>query len=157
MMPNRKQAITERAVGVLSILLVLTAVMHSQVPSRWSPEQANDWYAKQPWIIGSNFIPSDAVNQLEMFQAETWSPQLNDKELGLAEGIGMNTMRVFLQDRLWNQDPKGFKTRLDDFLATTAKHHIRVLFVLFDSCWDPFPKLGPQHPPVPGIHSSGWV
>jgi hypothetical protein len=29
--------------------------------------------------------------------------------------------------------------------------------VLFDSCWDPYPKLGPQHPPIPGVHNSGWV
>ena len=30
-------------------------------------------------------------------------------------------------------------------------------FVLFDSCWDPHPKLGPQLPPVPGVHNSRWV
>ena len=147
----------ERVIGVLSVMLALAVPVHSQAPSRWSSEHANDWYSKQPWIVGSNFVPSDAINELEMFQAGTWNPQLNDKELGLAEGIGMNTMRVFLQDQLWTQDPKGFKARLDDFLAIAAKHHIRVLFVLFDSCWDPFPKLGPQHPPVPGIHNSGWV
>jgi hypothetical protein len=29
--------------------------------------------------------------------------------------------------------------------------------VLFDSCWEPNPKLGPQHPPIPGVHNSGWV
>jgi hypothetical protein len=92
-----------------------------------------------------------------MFQADTFNPALNDKELGLAESVGMNTVRVFLQDQLWSQDPEGFKKRLDAFLAIAAKHHIRPLLVLFDSCWDPFPKLGPQHPPTPGIHNSGWV
>jgi hypothetical protein len=156
-MTNRKNKVMACTVGVLSLMLALAAGLHSQTPLRWSTEQANDWYAKQPWIVGSNFIPSDAINQFEMFQAETWNPQLNDKELGLAEDIGMNTMRVFLQDQLWNQDPKGLTKRLDQFLTIAAKRHIRVLFVLFDSCWDPFPKLGPQHPPVPGIHNSGWV
>jgi hypothetical protein len=73
------------------------------------------------------------------------------------EGIGMNTMRVFLQDQLWTQDPEGFKKRLDTFLTISAKHHIRPLLVLFDSCWEPNPKLGPQHPPIPGVHNSGWV
>ena len=29
--------------------------------------------------------------------------------------------------------------------------------MLFDSCWDPYPKLGPQHAPTPGVHNSGWV
>ena len=69
----------------------------------------------------------------------------------------MNTMRVFLQDQLWQQDAKGFTKRLDIFLAIAAKHHIRPLLVLFDSCWETNPHLGPQHPPIPGVHNSGWV
>jgi hypothetical protein len=125
--------------------------------TRWSEEQANAWYAKQPWLVGANYVPSDAINQLEMFQVDTFNPALNDKELGLAESIGMNTVRVFLQDQLWTSDPEGFKKRLDAFLTIAAKHHIKPLLVLFDSCWDPMPKLGPQHPPIPGIHNSGWV
>jgi hypothetical protein len=124
---------------------------------RWSEEKANAWYAHQPWLVGANYVPSDAINQLEMFQAETFNPEINDRELGLGESIGMNTMRVFLQNQLWEQDPEGFKQRLEQFLAIAAKHHIRPLLVLFDSCWDPNPKLGPQHPPIPGVHNSGWV
>ena len=69
----------------------------------------------------------------------------------------MNTMRVFLHNLLWEQDPQGFQKRMDDFLTIAARHHIRPVFVLFDSCWEPFPKLGPQHPPIPGVHNSGWV
>jgi hypothetical protein len=124
---------------------------------RWTEAQANDWYQKQPWLVGANFIPSNAINQLEMFQAATFDPAINDRELGLAESIGMNTVRVFLQDQLWEQDPDGFKKRLDIFLSIAAKHHIRPLLVLFDSCWETNPRLGPQHPPIPGIHNSGWV
>ena len=129
----------------------------AQHPARWSAEKANTWYAQQPWLVGANYVPSDAINQLEMFQAATWNPQLNDKELGMAQGIGMNTMRVFLQDQLWQQDPEGFKQRLDAFLTIASKHGIKPILVLFDSCWDPNPKLGPQHPPIPGVHNSGWV
>lgn len=125
--------------------------------ARWNTQQANDWYAKQPWLVGANFIPSDAINELEMFQAETFNPKLIDRELGLGESIGMNTMRVFLQDQLWEQDSKGFLERLNVFLGIAAKHHIRPLFVLFDSCWETNPHLGPQHPPIPGVHNSGWV
>lgn len=124
---------------------------------RWSEQKANEWYAQQPWLVGANFIPSDAINELEMFQAATFNPSLNEKELGLAESIGMNTVRVFLQDQLWQQDPEGFKKRLDAFLAIAAKHHIKPLLVLFDSCWETDPHLGPQHPPIPGVHNSGWV
>jgi hypothetical protein len=141
----------------LSLFLLVAASALAQPRARWNEKQANDWYAKQPWLVGANFIPSDAINQFEMFQAATFNPSLNDQELGLGESIGMNTMRVFLQDQLWQQDPEGFKKRLDAFLAVAAKHHIRPLLVLFDSCWETDPHLGPQHPPIPGVHNSGWV
>ncbi len=128
-----------------------------ETPSRWSPEVANQWYAKQPWLVGSNFLPSYAANELEMWQANTFDPKRIDKELGWAEGIGMNTMRVFLHDLLWKQDSEGFKTRIETFLGLCAKHHIKPLFVLFDSCWDPNPQLGRQPKPQPGIHNSRWL
>lgn len=124
---------------------------------RWTEAQAKSWYDGQRWLVGSNYAPATAINQLEMWQAETWDPKRIDYELGLAQGIGMNTMRVFLHDQLWAQDPEGFKRRIDEFLQIAARRGIKPLFVLFDSCWDPDPKLGPQHPPIPGVHNSGWV
>ncbi len=142
---------------VLTFVFVLLLTAVAEARARWTPAEANAWYARQPWLVGANYIPSDAINEFEMFQATTFNPALNDKELGMAEGIGMNTMRVFLQDQLWTEDPQGFTKRLDAFLAIAAKHHIRPILVLFDSCWEPDPKLGPQHPPIPGVHNSGWV
>jgi len=139
--------------GVCGGLLVSAAAQQSP----WSEERANQWYAKQPWLVGANFLPSNAVNELEMWQGETFDPAEIDRELGWAEQIGMNTMRVFLHNLLWDQDAPGFQKRIDQFLAIAAKHHIRPVFVLFDSCWDPNPKLGPQRPPIPGVHNSGWV
>jgi hypothetical protein len=133
------------------------AVRSQTAPARWTEAQANAWYDRQPWLVGANYVPSDAINQLEMFQAATFNPALNDRELALGESIGMNTMRVFLQDQLWSSDPAGFKDRLNQFLAIAARHHIRPILVLFDSCWEPNPHLGPQHPPIPGVHNSGWV
>jgi hypothetical protein len=82
-----------------------------QVAERWSAERANQWYSRQPWLVGANYIPSDSINELEMFQAATFNAALNDKELGMAESIGMNTIRVFLQDQLWEQDSKLVWTR----------------------------------------------
>jgi len=124
---------------------------------RWSEQKAADWYAQQPWLVGSNYVPKSAINELEMWQEPTFDPTQIDKEFGWAEAMGMNTMRVFLHDLLWQQDAPGFRKRIDQFLTIAARHHIRPLFVLFDSCWDPAPRLGPQHPPVPGVHNSGWV
>jgi hypothetical protein len=125
-------------------------------PPRWTADAANVWYAKHPWPVGSNYLPANAINELEMWQAATFSPKRIDTELGWAESLGMTTMRVFLHDLLW-QDKAGFKKRLNTFLTIANKHRIKPMFVLFDSCWDPNPKLGPQHEPRPGIHNSGWV
>lgn len=125
-------------------------------PERWSQAKADAWYAKQPWLFGSNYNPASAINQLEMFQAETFNPKEIDKELGWAEELGATTARVYLHDLLW-QDSTGFKKRLDQFLDIAAKHKIKPILVLFDSCWDPFPKLGQQHEPTPGVHNSGWL
>ena len=146
--------------GLVSAYLVfaITMCLHSvAVTQRWPEEKANSWYEQQPWPVGSNYIPASAINQLEMWQAATFDTPEIDKELGWAEGIGMNTMRVFLHDLLWQQDSSGFKERIDQFLTIASKHHIRTVLVLFDSCWDPHPQLGPQHPPIPGVHNSGWV
>ena len=92
---------------------------------RWTEAQANAWYAVQPWPVGANFLPSTAINELEMWQGDTFDPETIDRELGWAEGIGMNTMRVFLHNLLWEQDPKGFTQRIDTFLTIAARHHIR--------------------------------
>ena len=143
-----------------TLILSVTATGYSQprvALHRWTEKAANNWYAKQPWLVGSNYIPATAINELEMWQEETFDPERIDKELGWAESIGLNTMRVFLHDLPWQQDPKGFQKRIDAFLSIAAKHRIRPLLVLFDSCWDPSPELGRQRSPRPGVHNSGWV
>jgi hypothetical protein len=129
----------------------------SAEPSRWSPDRANNWYQAQGWPVGANFITSNAINQLEMFQPGTYDPRRIDTELGWARFHGLNSVRVFLHDQLWAQDSRGFQTRLAQFVGIAARHRIKPLFVLFDSCWDPSPKLGRQHAPTPGVHNSGWV
>ena len=144
-----------RTVQVISIIFLLAFAALGQ--QKWSEQQARDWYAKQPWLLGSNYNPASAINQLEMWQADSFDPKRIDLELGWAEGLGMNTMRVFLHDLLWTQDADGFKRRLDQFLTIAAKHKIRPMFVLFDSVWDPDAKLGKQRAPKPGVHNSGWV
>jgi hypothetical protein len=124
---------------------------------RWSQKRARDWYESQPWLVGSNFIPSTAINELEMWQADTFDLTTIDRELGWAQNIGMNTMRVFLHNLAWKQDPAGFLDRMDKFLAVADKHHIRIMFVLLDSVWDPNPQIGKQRAPKPHTHNSGWV
>lgn len=123
----------------------------------WSVEKANQWYSEHKWLTGANYIPSNAINQLEMWQADTFSPDLIDKELGWAESIGFNTLRVFLHSQAWNQDAEGFKKRIDQFLTITQKHHIQPIFVFFDDCWNKTNTIGKQPAPKIGIHNSGWI
>lgn len=129
----------------------------SAEPVRWTVERANQWYAGQGWLVGANYITSTAVNQIEMFQGGTYDPRRIDDELRVARLIGLNTVRVFLHDELWAQDRVGFLRRLSQFVTIAANRGIRPLFVFFDSCWDPFPRLGAQRAPTPGVHNSGWV
>ena len=130
----------------------------SQAPATiWSVEKANAWYSDHKWLNGANYIPATAINQLEMWQAATFDSVTIDKELGWAQNIGFNTMRVFLHSLAWKQDPKGFKNRMGTFLSIANKHHIEPLFVFFDDCWQKEPKVGTQQKPKTGIHNSGWV
>ena len=122
----------------------------AQTP-RWPEQRANAWYAAQPWLVGSNYVPRSAINQLEMWQEATFNPAEIDRELGWAEALGMNTMRVFLHDLAWQQDPSGTRRRIDRFLGLAKKHKIRPIMVLFDSCWFPFPSVGIQPVPRKGM------
>jgi len=148
-----------RLVGICVIMGAFCTVpaVTSTQDGRWTEDAARQWYQQLPLLVGANFVPADAVNELEMWQGDTFNAQEIDRELGWAENVGMDTMRVFLHNLLWEQDSAGFQKRIDQFLTIASRHHIRPIFVLFDSCWDPNPKLGPQRPPIPGVHNSGWV
>ncbi len=152
-----------KALGVLllSALLSVAGCLEDRTQSgyenMWSHHQAWQWYNEQPWLVGCNYLPSTASNQLEMWQEETFDPETIDRELRWACEIGFNIVRVFLNDMVWEQDPKGFVKRIDKFLEIADKHNIKVMPVLLDSCWDPRPKLGKQPEPIPHVHNSRWV
>ncbi len=124
---------------------------------RWSAEAARRWHAAQPWLVGCNFTPSYAINQLEFWQPDTFDEDAIERELGWAAGLGMNAARVYLHDLLWQHDAPGFLGRIERYLAAAHRHGIRTMPVLFDSCWHPEPRLGSQPGPAPGVHNSGWV
>jgi hypothetical protein len=143
---NKRKKQTDQTVGGTSV-----------AASLWSVEKANAWYAQHDWIIGANYIPSNAINQLEMWQAQTFDSAINDKELAWAESIGFNTMRVFLHSLAWKQDKEGFKKRINTFLNIADRHKIKIMFVFFDDVWNKVPQPGTQPAPKPGVHNSGWM
>jgi Cellulase (glycosyl hydrolase family 5) len=139
------------------ILIFCVSRLNAQPGSVWSIEQANHWYASQGWMRGCDFIPSTAINQLEMWQAGSFDTATISRELGYAQGIGLNCMRVFLHHLAWQQDPTGFKNRMDQYLTIANRKNIKTIFVFFDDCWNESYHAGTQPQPKPGIHNSGWL
>ena len=139
------------------ILLLCCLSLNPIRAQQWTAEQANRWYAAQGWRVGCNFTPSTAINQLEMWQQETFDPKTIDREMEWASGMGMNCVRIFLHDLAYQSDPAGMKSRMNKVLEIADKHGIRVAFVIFDDCWNEHPKIGTQPQPQPGVHNSGWV
>lgn len=144
---------------IVVLLAALLSSCHKPDGQRgvWTARQANEWYDRQPWLIGANFLPSTAINQLEMWQADSFDTVTIARELGWAQTLGMNTMRVYLHDLPYQQDSAGFLKRIDRFLEIAASRQIKPVLVIFDSCWDPYPRSGKQRAPKPFVHNSGWV
>lgn len=126
--------------------------------ARWSEAEAQAWAERTGWLLGCNFVPSTAGNQLELWQADTFDPGTIDRELGwAADVVGMNVIRLFLHDLVWEADGDAFLDRVDRVLDLAAGHGIRAMPVLFDGIWDPEPRVGPQREPTPLTHNSMWV
>lgn len=149
-------------ISMLSIIILIftfTGFAQGDIlqKNKWSIEKAENWYMEYDWMTGANFNPSTAINQLEMWQADTFDAETIDRELGFAEGIGFNTMRVYLHSLAYKADPKGFKKRMDTYLGIADMHSIKTMFVFFDDVWGKTPKAGKQPEPKPGVHNSGWM
>lgn len=147
------------SLGLLLFVIVLfgSCAKEDKTGERWSEDRANEWYQQWGWLRGANFVPSTAINQLEMWQEETFDPQTIDRELGWAAGIGMNCMRVYLHHAAWDVDREGFKERMNQYLDIAEEHGIATIFVFFDDCWNAAYNIGTQPEPDPGVHNSGWV
>ena len=148
---------------ILSLLFYIPMQMKGINPAKkvhatqWSEERAQQWYALQPWLVGCDYIPATAINQIEMWHKDTFDAKQIDKELGWAENLGFNTLRVFLSSVVWEHDASGMKTRMNDFLTICKNHGIKPMFVFFDDCWNKESQYGKQPLPKPGVHNSGWV
>jgi hypothetical protein len=154
---------------LFSCLLACTPPDHSSIPDAeihqdtltidglWEAGRAQAWFDNHSRPLGANYNNRDAINQLEMWQTEAFAPDQIDEELGWAAGIGMNSMRVYLHNLVWEQDSSGYKERLEQYLDIADKHGISTTFVLFDAVWDPVANLGPQPEPKARVHNSGWV
>jgi len=127
--------------------------------NRWTVQKAKQWYGEQPWMVGCNFLPSTAINQVEMFQPDTYDPETIKRELGWAKALGFNTLRVYLHDILWQPEVReGFLRSFDNFLDICASLDMRCIIVFFDDChWDHVIALGGQQPRIAAVNNIGWL
>lgn len=128
-----------------------------ELPGRWERDRARAWYDSVLWPLGCNYVPSTAVNQLEMWQEPTFDPETIDRELAWAADLGFTTVRIFLHDLMWREDRDGLLQRLDQVLGLAWSHGISTMPIFLDGVWNNFSYSGPQADPIPGIHNSRWV
>ncbi len=126
---------------------------------RWTEDQANAWWQVQHWPAGCNFLPSSAVNFLEMWRDESFDRATIARELCWAADIGMNAIRTNLHYLVWKHDRDGLQARFEWFLGAASEHGLSVMPVLFDDCGfgGAEPVWGAQPDPVPGVHNSRAV
>lgn len=142
----------------LSLGICIAGPKKSTAGERWSEEKANAWYKSKPWPVGCVFIPSYAGTPVEFWGAEYFNPEVLDKELALAEGLGFNTIRLFLADIVWQTDHDGFMDRLEKTIALADKHGLSILMTFYTNGGTiKNPYVGPQPQPAEGIHNSVWM
>lgn len=146
---------------MISGLLVVLFFSHTAnaQENRWSEERANNWYQSVGWLNGVNYIPSDALNYTAMWDKTSFNPKLIDKELALAESIGINSVRFIMQYAVYEDDPQYFLNTLDKFLKICEKHKIVAMPTFFDDCafgTNRDPKIGKQPEPLEGWFFWAW-
>ncbi len=124
---------------------------------KWTEDAAREWYSDMDWPVGCDYVPAYAGNQLQMWDSATWDAEAIDYELGLAEDLGFNTVRVFLHHKLWEADKDAFFGHVDEFLGIADKHGISVLVTLFTNGGSEERFIGEEITPVKGIHNSIWA
>ena len=127
--------------------------------ARWVVERAWNWYRRHHWLCGFNYVPSTAINPIELWAADTFDPRTIKRELGWAKDLGFNALRVNLHYYAWEADPAGLNVRIAKFLDIAGGHGLSVMPCLFDDCSHngKQPQHGKQDEPVPGVHNSGWT
>lgn len=126
---------------------------------RWSEAEAKRWWQELPWICGFNFLPSSAVNFVEMWHPDTFDAHGIERELGWAADIGFNAIRINLPFVGWVHDRDGLLDRLDRVIGIASARGIDTVPCLLDDCGfgGEEPVWGPQPEPLPGIHNSRAV
>lgn len=100
--------------------------------SKWTSEQAWQWYRSYPWLRGCNYIGSDCANRRDQWQSYGAEAHLAtaDRELALARETGFNTVRLIADFDVWYQEPESFMDILERYLTICSKNGQYVMLVL---------------------------
>lgn len=143
--------------GALITLCGCSGDASLEASGRWTAEKANEWYKCIEWPVGCDYVPAYAGNQLQMWGSATWNPAAIDRELGWAQELGFNSVRIFLHHKLWEDDRDRFFGRIDEFLSIADSHGISSLVTLFTNGGSEERYIGEDIRPARGIHNSIWA
>lgn len=124
--------------------------------NRWPEWKINDWYSSQGWLCGFNFLPSSAVNFIEMWNDDSFDSETIDRELGWARDVGFNSLRTNIPFTVWQDGEERLLARIEEFIDIADRNGLKTVFCLFDDCGfsGDAPQAGVQPEPVPGVHNS---
>ncbi|MBL7041288.1 MAG: hypothetical protein ISR77_21810, partial [Pirellulaceae bacterium] len=128
-----------------AILLLATLVLSATFCAAAVPEDNSSEFpfGDFSWMHGANYTPSYAATDVETWL--NYDPAVVDRELGYAERIGLNCVRVFLQSLVYEHAPEKFLGNFADFVDRADSHGLKVMPILFDSCFGVSPSLESQH------------
>ncbi|MDR2674756.1 MAG: cellulase family glycosylhydrolase [Opitutaceae bacterium] len=159
MKSNITKNIALRALAIIALAFAGIGTATADIP-RWSAARAWGWYKARPWPVGFNYVAGYAVNQIDMWQSSTFNPVYIDREFACSDQLGFNTVRIFLSDFVYKNEPETFKKNLGAFLDIAQKHGLRVIVTFFTNGgketqpWPP--NMGRQPEPVTGSHGGTW-
>ena len=144
----------------LAVALAASPCAAAESAGRWTVERAKAWAQGRPWYCGFNHVPANAANDVEIWMKDTFSPELIRSEFKLATDLGFNCVRIFLQYKVYEDDPGWFLCAFEKYLELAHEAKLEVMPVFFDDCtFSPRrdPHLGRQDDPMPGWGMWGWV
>ena len=99
---------------------------------RWTITEANEWYSRQGWLRGCNFIGSDCANRLDMWQSYKSDEKLAtaERELALAQKIGFNVVRVWASFDVYLAEPDSYFEIFEKYVALCDKYGQKMVVVL---------------------------
>ncbi len=106
---------------------------------QWTKERIWEWYDARPWIRGCNYMPSDAISNIDMWQGLHFEERFETAkaELRLAADTGFNAIRIFLSYIVWKEEHDSFMERFERFLTLMDSFGIQAVVCLGDDCQVP--------------------